>query len=435
LGMRVIEAIYLLLLACLLASAATLHTDRRLILADPTTIGLDWKATWGGESRDYSYDAAFAGGALYVTGATYGDGIAPVSLLLLRYEENGTIAWSTTYWEGGYTMGRGIAMDGVNLYVAGIHIAGNTSYALLLKYDLDGSVVWEREWKPGPGAKASGIALDAEGNVYVTGYVQETSTENRIFLLKYGASGDLAYSRVYPANGSETAWGLTVGDAVYICGEATRDPATAEETGIPAASALLMRVDLDSDLVWRREARAGLDNVANSVTVGNGVTVAGYASYPNGTSKTLILHYRGDGTLTSTSTIGEAVIEEMAWGVAGSGDYTYVVGHARPIFSDLADASIIKLDANGSILLEHRYVDYSTDRARAVVVEGDDVYVVGETYWRDLDMQVLVIKYTSPNAALSPDVSQVLRLAPVGIGVLLFLLLLVETTDALRRSR
>lgn len=432
--MRIIEAIYLLLLVCLLGSAITLHIQSGRILADPTSIKLDWKETWGGEYRDYSYSATFIRDGLYVTGASYVEGTAKLKLILLRYEENGTLAWSQTYWRDGYAMGRGIVSGSDNVYVSAIHISDEASYSLLLKYDLNGNIIWEREWNPGPNAKASGIALDSAENVYVTGYVQETPTENRVFLLKYDPRGDLSYAMVYPGNGTETAWGLTVRDAVYICGESTVDPAAAEETGVPQASTLLMKIGADGELIWRRKTRVGLDNVANSVYAKDGVTVAGYTSYANGTSKIIILRYLCDGELASTRILGDALIEDMAWGIAEAGDYAYVVGHTRTIFSDLADASILKLGADDSVLLEHRYVDYSIDRARAVVVNGDDVYVVGETYWRNLDMQVLVIKYISPNASLSPRVSQALRISPLVIGTILIILQIIETLNAIRHK-
>jgi hypothetical protein len=424
---------YALLLLCQVVLSFLLVTQRGLVLADPASHTLDWRATWGGDMRDYSYDATVTDGALYVTGATYSEGETPVRLLLMRYETNGTLTWNETYGVGGYAMGRGIVSNGMSLYVAGIRIDDRGARSLLLKYDLDGRLIWEREWSPGANARASGIDLDAAGNVYVTGYVEESPVEKRTFLLKYDAEGSLAYSQVYPAEGTDTAWGLTVGDAIYICGESTINATAAEETGVAAANALLMKVSLGGDLIWRREARLGHDNVANSVYSGNGVTIAGYSSYLNGTARLLLLRYDDGGELLSQSLFGSALIEDMAWGVAGAGDYTYVVGHTRPLFTDLGDASIQKLGPRGDVLWADTYSDYSTDMGRAVAISGDDVYLVGETYWRNLNTQVLVLKYVSANAALSSTVSTALRLSPLATGSLLLVIAIFDAYIMLRR--
>ena len=417
--MRRVGALYLILLACEFALIGAIFTQRTLILNDPSEYRVAWTDTWGGQFMDYSYDAVFSGDALFVTGASYSYGPGPINLLLMKYSGDGELIWNQTYWEGGYAMGRGLATDGASVYVSGIHIAEDAAYSLLQKYDQSGGLIWSREWRPGPDAKASGIALDPAGNIYVTGYVIESDTGNRGFLLKYSEGGDLLFSRVFGVNGTETDWGLSVGDAVYVCGEVTHNTTILEETGVPTASMLLRKVSLDGVVMWSRETSIGLDNVANSVDSAGEVVVAGYVSYTNGTSRDVLLRYSGDGDLKSTKMLGVSALGDMAWGVTQAGAYSYVVGHARPDFTDLSDLSVYKLGPDGGVLWENYYSDYSIDGARAVTVHGDDVYVVGETYWRTLDMQVLVVKLVSPNVALPPEVSHALTLSPIAVGTLL----------------
>ncbi len=422
--MRKVGALYLILLAFEFVLIAVIFTQRGLILSDASEYRVAWTDTWGGPLRDYSYDAVFSGDALFVTGASFSYGPGPLNLLLLKYSGDGELIWSQTYWEGRYTMGRGLATDGASVYVSGIHIAEDAAYSLLLKYDQDGGLIWSREWRPGPDAKASGVALDPAGNIYVTGYVIESDTENRGFLLKYAEDGGLLFSKVFESNGTETDWGLSVGDAVYVCGEVTHNTTILEKTGVYTAKMLLRKVSLDGETIWSREASIGLDNVANSVDSAGEVVVAGYVSFTNGTSRDVLLKYSRDGELRSTQMLGTSTLGDMAWGVTQSGSYTYVVGHARPDFTDLSDLSIYKLGPDGEVLWENYYSDYSIDGARAVTVHGDDVYVVGETYWRALDIQVLVRKYVSPNVALPPEVSQALILSPIAVGALLLVVAL-----------
>ncbi len=427
--MHRVGVLYLILLASELTSIAVLTTQQGLILSDPSSNHIAWATSWGGKYRDYSYDAVFTSGALFVTGASFSYGLGPVNLILLKYSRDGELVWNETYSLGGYTMGRGTASDGASIYVCGIHIAENASYSLLLKYDLDGRLIWEREWRPGPDAKSTGVALDEAGNIYVTGYVTVSALMNSEFLLKYNREGDLLFSKMVNSQGTETAWGISVSDAVYLCGEVGYNTSSPE----PATNMLLTKISLDGKVIWSRESSIGVENAANSVDAKQEISIAGYTMFLNGTAKEVLRLYSPDGDLRYTLILGESPIEDMAWGVVTAGQYTYVVGHARPNFYDLADASVEKLGPDHKLIWRDYYGETNIiDRARAVTVSGDDVYVVGETYQNGLDMQVSVKKYVSPNVALSPEVSRSLKLSPMVIGCIL---LIVEIYVIIRIRR
>jgi len=430
--MHRVGALYALLLASEMVAIAVLATQRELILADPSTTRIAWMETWGGKYRDYSYDAAFAAGVLYVTGASASFGEGVINLVLLKYSEAGDLLLNETLSLGGYTMGRGVASDGSTVYVCGIHTAENVSSSLLLRYGLDGRLIWKREWRPDADAKSTGVALDRAGNIYVTGYVTESTDVKRIFLLKYDAGGTLLFSSVEEAEGSETAWGIAVSDAVYLCGEASNDTTS---PGVRSSNMLLRKVGLDSRVIWSRETSVGYSNAANSVDASDDISVAGYALFANGTAKMLLRRYGGDGGLRGTLVLSEFYIEEMAWGVARAGKYTYLVGHAQPNISVIGIGSVYKLGPDmHTILWRDHYGGGPVDRARAAVVSGDDVYVVGESYWYGLDMQVSVKKYVSPNAALDPVVSEALTLSPLLIGLLL-LAVALYSASTIKRGR
>ncbi len=427
-NMHRVGVIYLILLASEITSIAVLTTQQRLIQSDPSSNSIAWAKTWGGQYRDYSYDAVFAGGALFVTGASFSYGPGLNNLILLKYSQDGELVWNETYSLGGYTMGRGTASDGASIYVCGIQITANSSYSLLLKYDLDGRLIWEREWRPGQDAKSTGVALDGAGNIYVTGYVTASETTYNEFLLKYNSDGDLLLSMTVDSKDTETAWGISVSDAVYLCGEVGYNTSSP----LPTTKMLLRKISLDGKVIWSRESSIGVENAANCVDAKQEISVAGYTLFDNGTAKEVLRRYSPDGTLKDTLILGESPIEDMAWGIATAGQYTYLVGHARPNFNDLADASVCKLGPDGKLIWRDYYGGTNIDRARAVTISGDDVYVVGETYQLGLDMQVSVKKYVSPNAALSPELSSSLKLLPIVIGCLL---LLVEIYDLFPRKR
>jgi hypothetical protein len=237
------------------------------------------------------------------------------------------------------------------------------------------------------------------------------------------------YSMVIDSSGSETAWGISASDAVYICGEVTYNATLQGETArARAAKMLLRKISLEGKMLWSRESSIGLDNVANSVDSEQEIIVVGYTGFANGTAKSVLLRFSNEGKLKSTLIIGESFIEDMAWGVTRAGRYLYVVGHARSSLNDLGDVSVHKLGPDFEILWENYFNNYIIDRARAATVDGDDIYVVGETYWKLLDRQVLVRKYVSPNFALTSEESRIIKLSPLVMGIILFIISIYEMT-------
>ena len=270
--------------------------------------------------------------------------------------------------------------------------------------------------------KSTNVSLDEAGNIYVTGYVIVSSLMNNEYLLKYSKDGDLLYSKIIDSLDPETAWGISVSDAVYLCGEVGYNMSNPR----PVTKMLLTKMSLGGVVLWSRESSIGVGNAANAVDAGNVISVAGYAMFLNGTAKEVLRQYSPEGILVYTLVLGESPIEDMAWGVVSTGQYTYVVGHARPNFSDMADATVCKIGPDGGLIWRDYYGDTNIDRARAVSVSGNDVYVVGETYVHGLDMQISVKKYVSPNVVLNPELSGFLQFSPMVIGCTLFFVQIYE---------
>jgi hypothetical protein len=63
----------------------------------------------GGKYRDYSYDAVILNDALFVTGASFSYEPGPVNLILLKYNQEGELAWNKTYPPRSYVLWQGTA--------------------------------------------------------------------------------------------------------------------------------------------------------------------------------------------------------------------------------------------------------------------------------------------------------------------------------------
>ncbi len=99
---------------------------------------------------------------------------------------------------GGDINPRGMALDQQgDIYVCGesdLNTWGAIwhTYPLLIKYSSKGSKEWDRTYNSGHlmgKDKVSGLAVDSQGNIYVTGDTDVTSSDRRMFILKYDQSG------------------------------------------------------------------------------------------------------------------------------------------------------------------------------------------------------------------------------------------------------
>ena len=90
-----------------------------------------------------------------------------------------------------------------NVYVTGRSYNSGTGYDYAtIKYNSSGDTMWVRRYN-GPGNsddEATAIAVDGSGNVYVTGYSDDSGTSYNYATIKYNSSGDTMWIRRY--NGS-----------------------------------------------------------------------------------------------------------------------------------------------------------------------------------------------------------------------------------------
>jgi hypothetical protein len=123
----------------------------------------------------------------------------------------------------GYTIA--VDQDG-NSYVGGF---GNGSTSLfdifVLKYNTNGDTVWTRRWTssyPNYSAYCYSIAVDNDGNVYTTGFMSDGFTGGRFITLKYNSSGVLQWTADYKGPGTSIDYGncIVVDDAgnSYVTG-------------------------------------------------------------------------------------------------------------------------------------------------------------------------------------------------------------------------
>jgi uncharacterized delta-60 repeat protein len=268
------------------------------------------------------------------------------SVLLLKYNTNGTLAWATTYGGTGNNFAVDMTMDSSdNIYVTGIqHTATHGNDILVLKYSALGALLWVRVYRAVSFGvdNANAIKVDSTGNVFVAGMV--TRADRDFAVLKYDTNG--VFQWIYLYNGG-----------------------TANES----ANAL------------------AIDSADNVVAVGQVLRGAGALDY-------LIVKLNGaTGALSWIRTYNGANVNDFATAVAvDNSDNVVVTGRSFNAMSIL-DYVTIKYDIAGNFKWAKRYDSGGHDAATAIATDAQgNVYVTGESHANDTTRKDwLTIKYNT----------------------------------------
>ncbi len=199
-----------------------------------------WARTWGGSYNGtydyYDYYESGAGvvidssGYVYVTGI-FGDTVdfdpgpdieehtadGTTDAFLSKFDSNGNFQWAQNWANTGW----GIAIDDQDyIFISGMDDDG----AYIEKFNANGESQWSSHW----GAATSyDVALDGTGNIFVTGYYEDTvdfdpgpdilefTSEGSydVFLSSLDSDGALRWTRVWGDSGLDWAADVAVTDA------------------------------------------------------------------------------------------------------------------------------------------------------------------------------------------------------------------------------
>jgi hypothetical protein len=205
--------------------------------------------------------------------------------------------------QGGAVDNRGITEDAAgNVYVTGFFAnsadfdpspgiyslksnGGTDIY--LAKYTSTGTLLWANAIGAGANDQAYGIDLDALGNVYITGYFNNTvdfdpgsSIQNRtavgntdFFVAKYDPSGNYVFASVVGGTQADNAYAITVNASnVYLTGSFSGtvdfDPSPATQTLVSNGSntdVYILHLDLNGNYINAVNVGGALADVGNGI--------------------------------------------------------------------------------------------------------------------------------------------------------------------------
>jgi uncharacterized delta-60 repeat protein len=304
-------------------SAGALNTDALLVKygADGSLL---WQKTWGGAQDDISYGITGDGaGNVYVTGETENFGVQ-AQVFILKYTPAGVLLWQKVWGSVWYASGRAITLNSAgSVYVTGYSAGMGTGYEslILLKYEGDGTYVGEVGLSTTNDINGFSLAVDNSDNVFIAGMTQDTPTGYEdMFVVKYSPDGTMLWQKSWGGDLTDTAYGVSTdasGNA-YVAGQTW-------DYGQGSTDVVLLKFDTDGALLWQ-ETWGGPDHdEAYAITAdgsGNLYVTGDTISFGAGMFDGFLLKFSPDGASLWARTWGAPLRDDSFQAVAMSPDGT-----------------------------------------------------------------------------------------------------------------
>ncbi|MCA9257921.1 MAG: SBBP repeat-containing protein [Planctomycetales bacterium] len=246
------------------------------------------------------------------------------------------------------------------------------------------------EWVRQEGAddlpwRGAGVFADGLGNVYVSGAIGHTGSENMDgYLAKYDAAGERQWSQQYDFIGRHDQFYDVRADHlgnVYAAGNGR-----ASSPDIMHGDAIIAKFASDGSLLWERQL--GTNNLFvesyRSVAVdGDGSVYAGGATTDQD-GDALLTKYSADGDVVWAHQLGTDVYDTIYSIVTDVSGNLYAAGSTEGDWgapnAGGADGFVSKFDSAGNIVWTRQIGTSETDRARGVAADAlGNVFVTGDT--------------------------------------------------------
>jgi hypothetical protein len=191
-----------LFLCAVVCALTALASPLAVSAAAPTPQVLRFNEGGGGAYDRAGATTVDSAGNFYVTGSAETSNQL-LSLVVIKYNPQGTRLWRTLVTNGQYAQGGAITVDAQgNVYVTGFAggglFVGATFDGFTVKLNSGGAVQWSRRYgAPGANEGFADVAVDDSGNVYVSGTAQAQTAD--WLTLKYGPDGTQIWDRRFSA--------------------------------------------------------------------------------------------------------------------------------------------------------------------------------------------------------------------------------------------
>jgi hypothetical protein len=244
------------------------------------------------------------------------------------------------------------------------------------------------------------VKTDAAGNVYVTGWIENSTGNPDSYTLKYSPDGDLLWANTYAgsATGVDYGYALAVdqnGNA-YVGGFGNGDN--------PTYDIFVLKYSTNGDVVWTQRWSSPIQTYsayAYSIAVDKqeNVYVTGFMSDGLTDGEFITLKYDSTGNLLWSARYNgsPSQIDYSNCIVVDDSGNSYITGWSGGA-NNLHDMTTIKYSPNGDELWVKRYNGSADDNDyayRAALDSSGNVYVAGQSVETGSDNDITTIKYAA----------------------------------------
>lgn len=283
-----------------------------------------------------------------------------------------------------------------NSYVCGNHISFNSKEDVsVFKLNTSGQREWKYEWtgfKEDGSETAMFLAVDASGNVYVTGTMDTSVSQNNkdIYVMKLDANGELVWRSYYggTANGDDEPKGIKINPAgnIIVAGNTVN-------TGT-GADGIALCYDNSGNQLWATPYNGnslGDGFLAFDLDANSNLIAAGYLISLSGSTDGLIVKYNSNGSIawdsTYNNTTGNGYDFFNCIAIDGNGN-AFAAGQSS------LNWVTAKFSPSGNLEWVQNY-SYSNnmDSVTAIIIDNDNNVIVGGTFGQFSEQDFGIIKY------------------------------------------
>lgn len=215
---------------------------------------LQWEVSWGGLDYDWGNDIKLnSQGNIIIAGTTKSYGEGGYNVVLICYDENGTLLWEKLWGTSLNEFTRALVIDeSNNIIISGrVYDDPNFENLLLAKFDPVGNPIWDISWGNSSNAEAAGdIAIDSNGNLCIVGGCG-TAPYFQLLIMKFDSNGNILWRKIY-GSFPDYYFGLSVildiQDNLYITGYKAKDDLYYTRN----RDTILLKYDSNGNLEWSR---------------------------------------------------------------------------------------------------------------------------------------------------------------------------------------
>jgi hypothetical protein len=337
-----------------------------------------WQKTFGGTADDRAFYTVPADDSYLVVGST--KSIVPNTIVgwALMLDKNGNAAWNKTFLEGSGTELR-FAIDLTDgfLLVGNEFLRSGDVNGYVARISSQGTLLWKTIIGGENTDKLFSAIATQKGFILLGSSSYNTNRDSHAWIVKIDLNGNLIWNKTY-GNATDTVAraGVLSPDGDYMVAGYT-DP-----RGASSYDFLLMKIDMDGNLVWNKTyGGTGTQEAHSMANAPDGYVIVGDTQSQNTDIHAWVAKVDINGTIQWSKTLGGKNADSPSYVAAAKYGGYLVAGFTISFGAGNRDFWLFKINNTGEVLWSCTQGDAGYQEAYSIIETGKNQYVM--TGWTD----------------------------------------------------